>query len=82
MRLVQIRTLRKGRKHLWQITCSYIAVEIWPARRPSQAASLKEWEAWFGKLGTATVDGGNPFSGQAKTVASDGQDRRWAGHRR
>ena len=36
-----------------------------------QQAVIAAWSAWFGSLGTAVVDGGNPF-GPSKTVASDG----------
>lgn len=32
---------------------------------------MAAWGAWFGQLGDAVVDGGNPF-GASKTVASDG----------
>lgn len=31
------------------------------------------WGGWFGKLGKALVDGGNPFSDKAKSVSSDGK---------
>lgn len=44
-----------------------------PESEAEQAAVLKDWEAWFGKLGAALVDGGNPFTPNAKTVASDGR---------
>lgn len=37
-----------------------------------RAAIMQTWGAWFGKLGPALVDGGNPFAAVAKTVASDG----------
>jgi hypothetical protein len=37
-----------------------------------QAAIMQAWGAWFGGLGNALVDGGNPFSGQAKSIASNG----------
>jgi hypothetical protein len=37
-----------------------------------QAAVMQAWGAWFGGLGSALVDGGNPFSGQAKSIASNG----------
>ena len=43
-----------------------------PATEAEQAAVMKEWEAWFGQLGPAMVDPGNPFTPQAKTIASDG----------
>jgi hypothetical protein len=32
---------------------------------------MEVWGAWFGQLGQAIVDGGNPIS-QAKTIKSDG----------
>ena len=38
-----------------------------------QAAIMQAWGAWFGRLGNALVDGGNPFSGKAKTIASNGK---------
>jgi hypothetical protein len=44
-----------------------------PESEAEQAAVLKEWEAWFGQVGSALVDAGNPFTPQAKTVSSDGQ---------
>jgi len=43
-----------------------------PEGQAEQAAVVKEWEAWFGQLGPAMVDAGNPFTPQAKTVASNG----------
>ena len=36
-----------------------------------QKAAMEAWGGWFGGLGDAVVDGGNPCSG-SKTVASDG----------
>ena len=42
---------------------------------PSDPAAIEEvmqaWGAWFGGLGDAVVDGGNPF-GATRSVASDG----------
>lgn len=39
---------------------------------PAEAeAIMAAWGAWFGQLGEAVVDGGNPF-GEAYTVAPDG----------
>lgn len=35
--------------------------------------SMEAWGAWFGKMGTAVVDGGNPFSGKAKSIGKDGK---------
>jgi hypothetical protein len=37
----------------------------------AQDAAMKQWMDWFGALGAAVVDGGNPF-GPSKRVASDG----------
>ena len=37
----------------------------------AQQAAMEAWMGWFGTLGEAVVDGGNPF-GASKTVASDG----------
>jgi hypothetical protein len=36
-----------------------------------QQAVMAAWGEWYGKLGQAVVDGGNPF-GPSKSVASDG----------
>jgi hypothetical protein len=38
-----------------------------------QQAILQAWTAWFGKLGSALVDGGNPFTPEAKHVSSGGK---------
>ena len=38
-----------------------------------RAKLMQAWGAWFGKLGSAVVDGGNPFSGKSKTVGKDGK---------
>lgn len=32
---------------------------------------MEAWGAWYGKMGEAVVDGGNPF-GQSAALASDG----------
>jgi hypothetical protein len=37
----------------------------------AQAKSMEAWNAWFGQIGSALVDGGNQI-GQVKTVASNG----------
>ncbi len=43
-----------------------------PAETPeAQAQSMDAWTAWFGTLGSAVVEIGNPF-GAASTVTSDG----------
>jgi len=35
------------------------------------AQVMKDWEAWYGQLGSAVVDPGNPMSA-AKSIAPDG----------
>lgn len=43
------------------------------AETPSeQEQVMAAWGQWFGGLGQSLVDGGNPFSGQANSVDSDG----------
>ena len=39
-----------------------------------QQKAMEAWGAWFGTLGAAVVDGGNPF-GSSCTVSSDGSSR-------
>lgn len=41
-------------------------------KEEEQAGVMKAWEAWFSQLGDALVDGGNPFTSQAKTILADG----------
>ena len=43
-----------------------------PETEAEQAAVMKAWGEWFGGLGAAVVDGGNPFSGQVNTVDVEG----------
>jgi hypothetical protein len=38
-----------------------------------QQKVMDAWGQWFGSIGQALVDGGNPFSGQASSIASDGK---------
>lgn len=42
-----------------------------PASEEEGKAVMDAWMAWFGTLGDAVVDGGNPF-GPAVSIASDG----------
>jgi hypothetical protein len=42
------------------------------ATEEEQAAIMRDWFAWFAALGGDLVDGGLPFSGAVRTVASDG----------
>lgn len=43
-----------------------------PESEAEQAAVMQAWTDWFGALGSMLVDGGNPTTGQATTIASDG----------
>ncbi len=43
-----------------------------PESEAEQAAVMQAWGAWFGGLGSALVDGGNPFTPKAKSIANDG----------
>src|SRR5262245_45289130 len=43
-----------------------------PETEAEQAAVLQAWGAWYNELGSALVDGGNPFTPMAKSIASDG----------
>src|SRR6266705_2582581 len=38
-----------------------------PETEAEQAAVMQAWGAWFGQLGSALVNGGNPFTPQANT---------------
>ena len=42
-----------------------------PADPAEQKALMDAWGAWFGSLGTAVIDGGNPV-GESSTVMPDG----------
>ena len=42
------------------------------ATEAEQAAVLQAWGDWYNRLGSAVVDGGNPFTPMAKSIASDG----------
>ena len=42
-----------------------------PETEEMTAAVMADWGAWYGKMGEAVVDGGNPF-GNAKHVGADG----------
>jgi hypothetical protein len=43
-----------------------------PEGAAAQARVLKQWEKWFGKVGPAMVDGGNPMSGAVNKIRADG----------
>ena len=42
-----------------------------PETEAEQAAVLQAWGDWYTRLGSAVVDGGNPFTPMAKSIASD-----------
>ncbi len=44
-----------------------------PASEAEQKAVVQDWMNWYGKIGSALVDGGNPFTPMAKTIASNGK---------
>ena len=50
----------------------YSGGEGMPETEEEIAAVEKAWGAWYGGLGSAVVDAGNPFAEAAKTVASNG----------
>lgn len=50
-----------------------------PEGEAEMAAVTAAWESWFGQLGSAVADGGNPFSGASKAIATDGSVRDGAG---
>ncbi len=43
-----------------------------PETEEEQKQVMAAWTSWFTELGSAVKDQGNPFSGQAKTIAADG----------
>lgn len=43
-----------------------------PEGEAEMAAVTAAWESWFGQLGGAVADGGNPFSGASKAISADG----------
>jgi len=43
-----------------------------PATDAERKKVMDAWGAWFGKLGPAVVDAGNPISPKAKSISSDG----------
>jgi hypothetical protein len=43
-----------------------------PEGAAAQARVLKQWNAWFGKIGPAMVDGGNPMTGAVNKIQPDG----------
>ena len=46
-----------------------------PETEAEQEKVMKAWDAWYGQIGSALKDGGNPFTPAARTIASDGATR-------
>ena len=44
-----------------------------PETQAEQAQVMEAWGVWFGKIGSALVDGGNPFTPVAKTIDKNGK---------
>lgn len=44
----------------------------YPETEAENAKIMAAWGAWMGGLGEALVNGGNPFTPQAKSIGSDG----------
>lgn len=42
-----------------------------PETKEAQASVMDAWGKWFGSMGSAVIDGGNPV-GESSTVQSDG----------
>lgn len=43
-----------------------------PETEEAQAAVMAAWGAWMGSLGAKLADGGNPMSGNSRTISADG----------
>ena len=43
-----------------------------PESEEEQNQVMKAWTDWFGKIGGALKDGGNPFTPASKTIKADG----------
>ena len=43
-----------------------------PQTEAEVASVMQAWGVWYGQLGAAVVDGGNPFTPMAKSIAGDG----------
>jgi hypothetical protein len=43
-----------------------------PASDAERTKVMDAWGAWFGSLGAAVVDAGNPIGPKAKSISSDG----------
>ena len=43
-----------------------------PATEAEQKKELQDWQAWYGKLDGALIDGGDPFTPMAKNIGKGG----------
>lgn len=43
-----------------------------PEGKEEMARVMQAWTDWYGQIGGALKDGGNPFAPAARTIASDG----------
>ena len=43
-----------------------------PEGQAEVAQVMQAWQTWFGEVGSNLVDAGNPFTPQAKSIASNG----------
>jgi hypothetical protein len=50
-----------------------------PETEAEQAAAMQAWEGWFGGLGAAVKDQGNPFTPVSNKVGADGSITAGAG---
>lgn len=50
-----------------------------PESEAEQAVVMSAWESWFGQLGGAVADPGNPFTPASKAIAADGSVKDGAG---
>ena len=50
-----------------------------PASEQDRQAAMAAWGQWFGSLGAAVVDGGNPFGRSRGIAAGGGRDEGAAG---
>ena len=50
-----------------------------PETEEAQAKVMDAWTSWFGQLGGALKDGGNPFTPVSKSISADGSisDTTW-----
>src|SRR5438445_8775485 len=73
MRERYARLARESRRSI--VMANYVLVYKGGGMAPTPAEQEKvmaDWGQWFGSLGQDLVDGGNPFSGKATAINSDG----------